>query len=66
MKSRYSAEEKLRIVMESFEADTSTAEFCRKNGIGPIYLKKWREQFIQGGKTALSQHRGKDTRDDEI
>ena len=31
-----------------------------------MHLRRWREQFIQGGKSALAQRRNSDTRDDEI
>ena len=66
MKSKYSAEEKFQIVMESFEENGTPAAICRRHGIYPVQLSKWREQFIQGGKYALAQKRNSDTRDDEI
>ena len=66
MKSKYSAEEKFQIVMESFADNVTQAEICRRHGIYPVQLSKWREQFIQGGKSALAQRRNSDTRDDEI
>ena len=66
MKSKYSAEEKFQIVMESFAENVTQAEICRAYGISPVQLSKWREQFIQGGKSALAQRRNSDTRDDEI
>lgn len=66
MKSKYSAEEKFQIVMESFSDSVSQAEICRRHGIYPVQLSKWREQFIQGGKSALAQRRNSDSRDEEI
>ena len=66
MKSKYSAEEKFQIVMESFAENVTQAEICRRHGIYPVQLSKWREQFIQGGKKALSESAQKDTRDQEI
>ena len=66
MKSKYSAEEKFQIVMESFAENVSQAEICQRHGIYPVQLSKWREQFIQGGKSALAQRRNSDTRDEEI
>ena len=66
MKSKYSAEEKFQIVMESFTDNVTQAEICRRHGIYPVQLSKWREQFILGGKTALSQRRNFDSRDKEI
>ena len=66
MKSKYSAEEKFQIVMESFTDNVTQAEICRRHGIYPVQLSKWREQFILGGKSALAQRRNSDSRDEEI
>ena len=66
MKSKYSAEEKFQIVMESFSENVTQTEICRRHGIYPVQLSKWMEQFILGGKSALSQRRNSDSRDDEI
>lgn len=66
IKSKHSVEEKLNIVMESFSDNVSQAEICRRHGIYSVQLSKWREQFIQGGKTALANSRNTDTGDTEI
>jgi transposase-like protein len=55
MKSKYSAEEKFQIVMESFADNVTRAEICRRHGIYAVQLSKWREQFIHGGKSALAR-----------
>ena len=46
MKSKYSAEEKFQIVMESFTDNVTQAEICGRHGIYPVQLSKWKEQFI--------------------
>ena len=66
MKSKYSTKEKFQIVMESFSENVTQAEICRRHGIYPVQLSKWKEQFILGGKSALSQRRNSDSRDEEI
>ena len=66
MKFKYSAEEKLQIVMESFSENVTQAEICRRHGIYPVRLRKWREQFIHAGKSALARRRNSDSRDEEI
>lgn len=63
MKSKYSAEEKFHIVVESFTDNVTQAEICRRHGIYPVQLSKWREQFIQGRKSALSQRKNSDPRE---
>ena len=50
MKSKYSAEEKFQIVMESFADNVTRAETCRRHGIYPVQMIKWKEQFILGGR----------------
>jgi len=66
VKPKYSAEEKFRIVMESFSEDVIQAEICRRHGIYPVKWCKWREQFIQGRKSALAQRRDSDPRGEDI
>ena len=66
MKSKYSAEEKFQIVMESLAGNLTQAEISRRHGIYPVQLSKWREQFTQGGKAALAQRKNSDSRDEEI
>lgn len=53
-KSRWAAEEKTRIVLESLNTNISIAELCRKYGVSPNAFYSWREKFVQGGKLALS------------
>jgi transposase-like protein len=66
MKSKHSAEQKFQIVMESLAGNVTQAEICRRHGIYPVQLSKWREQFILVGKAALTQRRNSDSRDEEI
>ncbi len=65
VKSKYSDEEKFQIVMESFTDNVTQAAICRKHGIYPVQMSKWREQFILGGKSALAQRRNSNSRDEE-
>ena len=46
MKSKYLVDEKFQIVMESFADNVSQAEIYLRNGIYPVQLNKWKEQFI--------------------
>ena len=66
MKTKDSAKEKFQIIMESFTDNVTQAEICRRHGTYPVQLSKWREQFIQRGKSALAQRRNSDSRDEEI
>ncbi|MDE2589484.1 MAG: transposase, partial [Patescibacteria group bacterium] len=53
-RNRRSAEEKIRIVMESLTTNIGMAELCRKYNIQPPTFYQWKERFIDGGKTALT------------
>ena len=50
---RYSAEEKIRIVLEGLRAEESIAEICRREGISPNLYYKWSKEFLEAGKRRL-------------
>jgi len=52
--SRWSPEDKIRIVLESLNTNISMSELCRKYSLTPNTFYQWREKFIHGGKLALS------------
>ncbi|MEM3791085.1 MAG: transposase [Thermoproteota archaeon] len=64
--SKHSPEEKLQAVMESLDHNSSQTEICRRYGIFPTQLSKWKQQFLEGGKEALSRNRRGDEREEEI
>ena len=53
MKSKYSVEEKIQIVIEAFKGNVTQVEICRRHGIYPVQLIKWKEQFIEGVSTPI-------------
>ena len=57
-RNRRSAEEKIRIVMESMTTNITVAELCRKYNVQPPALYQWRERFMEGGKMALTGRNG--------
>lgn len=57
-RSRRSAEEKIRIVMESLTTDIGIADLCRKYNIQPPTFYQRKERFIEGGKMALAGRNG--------
>ncbi len=50
VKSKFTPQEKARIILESINTRISTAELCRKYNIHPPTFYQWREKFINGGK----------------
>ena len=58
VKSKYTPEQKVQIVLESIKTSISTAELCRKHNVHPQTFHTWRAAFMDAGKSILS-HRGK-------
>lgn len=50
---KFAAEEKIRIVIESFKREISVAELCRREGISPAVFYNWLKAFMEGGKGQL-------------
>ena len=50
---KYSAEEKIRIVLEGLRGEESIAELCRREGISPNLYYKWSKEFLEAGKQRL-------------
>lgn len=52
-RKKYSAEEKIRIVLEGLRGETSIAELCRREGIHANLYYKWSKEFLEAGKQRL-------------
>ncbi len=50
----WTAEEKIRIVMEALNTEITLAELCRKYNLNPNAYCQGKEKFIEEGKMALS------------
>jgi transposase len=53
-RKKYSAEEKLRIVLEGLRGEESIAELCRREGIHQNMYYKWSKEFLEAGKQRLA------------
>jgi transposase len=51
---KYSAEEKIRIVLEGLRGEDSIAELCRREGVNPNMYYKWSKEFLEAGKSRLT------------
>jgi len=50
IRKRYSAEEKIRIVIDGLRGEDSVAELCRREGINPNIYYRWSKEFLEAGK----------------
>jgi transposase-like protein len=46
---RFSAEEKIRIVLEGLRGEESIAELCRREGIASSMYYGWSKEFLEAG-----------------
>lgn len=51
---RYSAEDKIRIVLSGLRGDHAIAELCRREGIAESMYYSWSKEFLEAGKRRLS------------
>jgi len=53
-RKKYSAEEKIRIVLEGLRGEESISALCRREGINPNLYYKWSKEFLEAGKRRLA------------
>ena len=53
-RKQYSAEEKIRIVLDGLRGEYSIAELCRREGIAESLYYAWSKEFLEAGKRRLS------------
>jgi len=51
---KFTAEEKIRIVLEGLRGEESITDLCRKEGIHPTMYYKWSKSFLESGKRQLN------------
>ncbi len=51
---RFSAEEKIRIVLDGLRGESSISELCRREGIAESLHYNWSKDFLEAGKKRLS------------
>lgn len=52
-KTKYSAEDKIRIILEGLRGDHPVAELCRREGISANVYYNWLKEFMEAGKARL-------------
>ena len=51
---KFTAEEKIRIVLEGLRGEQSITDLCRKEGVHPTLYYKWSKAFLEAGKRQLT------------
>jgi len=63
---RFSAEEKIRIVLEGLRGEESIAELCRQEGINQNLYYCWSKEFLEAGKKRLAGDTAREATSDEV
>lgn len=62
----YSAEEKVRIVLEGFRREARVSDLCRREGIKPAVYDAWLKDFMEAGKARLQADTARDATQVEV
>ncbi len=53
-RKQYSAEEKIRVVLDGLRGEDSIAALCRREGIAESLYYSWSKEFLEAGKKRLA------------
>ncbi len=65
-RKKYSAEEKIRIVLDGLRGESTIAELCRREGINQNLYYKWSKEFLEAGKQRLAGNTNRQATSDEV
>ena len=63
---KFTAEEKIRIVLEGLRGEAGITDLCRKDGIHPTMYYKWSKAFLESGKRQLNGDTIREAGSDEV
>jgi transposase len=65
-RKHFTAEEKIRIVLEGLRGQIAVSELCRKEGISAATYYKWSKDFLDAGKNGLTLETKRGATADEV
>lgn len=63
---KFSAEEKIRIVLEGLRGEIPVTELCRREAIQPTIYYRWSKAFLEAGKNGLVRDTQRNANTDEV
>jgi transposase len=63
---RFSAEDKIRVVLEGFRKEMAVSDLCRREGISSAFYYSWLKDFMEAGKARLKGDTLRDATHSEV
>jgi len=63
---QFSAEDKIRIILQGLRGEESIAEICRKEGLHQNLYYRWSKEFLEAGKKRLAGDTAREAGSDEV
>ena len=63
---KFTADEKIRIVLEGLRGEIAISELCRREGIAASIYYKWSKAFLEAGKNGLTRATVRDATSEEV
>lgn len=64
-RKHFTAEEKIRIVLEGLRGQVPISEVCSREGLSAAAYYKWSKDFLDAGKNALTLENRRDANSDD-
>lgn len=65
-KRKFTADQKIKIVLEGFRKEIPVAELCRREKVSAAIYYKWLKEFMEGGKDRLRGNTLRSATSDEV
>ena len=65
-RKKFSAEEKIRIVLEGMKREVPVSELCRQEGVPTAAYYSWMKDFMEAGKSRLKRDGTRDATKGEV
>lgn len=65
-KRKYSAEEKIKIVLEGLRGEIPVSDLCRRENISSAIYYRWSKDFLESGKNGLTRDTKRNANEDQV
>ncbi len=65
-RKKFTAEQKIQIVLEGLRGEVSVSELCRREGVANVTYYKWSKDFLDAGKNGLTLETKRSATSEEV